>query len=753
MMNPRSTPYTLLLPLLALLVLAPCGLRAQTQLADSASNADKTPPPRLYMWHVDERLGTQLRLAEPDTIPFNFQNSNLVEGMAGHYNYIGNLGSPRLSRIFRERGVEQSTTYFLDPYDSFVIRPGQLKFSNSNIPYSNLTYYKAGDKVNGEERFKAYFSVNAGKRTAFGFNFDYLYGRGYFTNQGTAHFVANVFASYIGERYEMHAIYNNTYLKMNENGGITDDQYITKPENMSDGKKDYEPSSIPVNMEYAANRNHDFYLFYTHRYRMGFTRRTVEIKEKGAAGQQPATATPAVGANGMPGEPGQGGGPGGNAGGGPGGQGGGPGQGGPGQGPGQSGRPGNMPNAAAQPDNTALRAKAMADSLAMALAPMDTIVQEEFIPVTSLIHTMMVERTSHRFRDQSEDSDNYTDTYYQTGSSNDSTIILSIRNTFAIALLEGFNKYAKAGLTAFLTHDFSRYDLMGDTLGAKRQRFTEQELWVGGELSKREGHALHYTLRGEIGIWDKAAGQFKVNADADLHIPFLKDTLHVYARGYITNTLPAFFLRHYMSNHYSWNTDLSKEWRTRVEGEIYFPRSGTRIRAGVENIKNYTYLNADVLPTQHSSNMQVVDATLTQNFRLGILHLDNEVTWQKTNGSDVLPLPELSLYHNLYLLGKIAHKVLTVQLGADLRYFTSYYAPAYSPALQHYTLQSSSDLVKIGGYPVVNVYANLHLKRTRLFVMMYHVNAGMGDRNYFFVPHYPLNGRLLKFGVSWNFYD
>ena len=62
--------------------------------------------------------------------------------------------------------------------------------------------------------------------------------------------------------------------------------------------------------------------------------------------------------------------------------------------------------------------------------------------------------------------------------------------------------------------------------------------------------------------------------------------------------------------------------------------------------------------------------------------------------------------------------------------------------------------VEIGGYPIVNVYANLHLKRTRIYVMMYHVNDGMISRpNSFYAPHYPINPRLLKIGVSWNFYD
>ena len=94
-----------------------------------------------------------------------------------------------------------------------------------------------------------------------------------------------------------------------------------------------------------------------------------------------------------------------------------------------------------------------------------------------------------------------------------------------------------------------------------------------------------------------------------------------------------------------------------------------------------------------------------------------------------------------------------MQLGADVRYFTTYHAPAYMPAIQQFHLQPEDDQVEIGGYPIINAYLNLHLKRTRIFVMMYHVNAGMGNANSFLVPHYPLNSRLLKIGISWNFYD
>ncbi len=644
-------------------------------LEDSTDTEIQSLPPKLYMWRLSETLGNRT-IIPADTANLNFQNTNLVEGMYGHYNYLGNLGSPRMSRIFFERR-DNEPTIFMEPFSSFFVRPDEVKFTNSNVPFTNLTYYKAGNKVNGEERFKSYFSVNVNKRLAFGFNIDYLYGRGYYQNQSTSNFNAGIFASYIGNKYQMQAVYNNFTMKMNENGGIQDDRYITRPEDMAGGKKEYESTTIPVKLEQTSNKNKDFYVYLTHRYRLGFTRETTTVED--AKSPKRAVAN---------------------------------------------------------------------DSVPLAK---DTIITEEFVPVTSFIHTMKVERARHKFSSAKETEGQYPNAYFNEVASRDSTTAFSVKNVFGIALLEGFNKYAKAGLTAYISHKFSRYELM-DTLS--RTNFDEQEIFVGGELAKRLGKTLHYNVNGEVGIMDKALGQFRVNADLDLNFRLWKDTVNFYARGYVSNTLPSFYMRHYHSNHYYWdNENMDKEFRTRVEGELNISRWKTNLRAGVENIKNYTYFNQNAMPAQESGNIQVLSATLKQDFRLGILHLDNEVTWQKSSNETVLPLPQLSLYHNLYLLAKIAKKVLTVQLGADVRYFTKYNAPAYTPAIQQFHLQAADDQVEIGGYPIVNVYANLHLKRTRIFAMMYHVNAGMGKGNYFLVPHYPINPRLFKIGISWNFYD
>ncbi|MDE5702727.1 MAG: putative porin [Bacteroides sp.] len=466
-------------------------------------------PPKLYMWRLSETLGNRT-IIPADTANLNFQNTNLGTGMTGQYNTLGNLGSPRLSRIFFDRTSEEPTI-FMAPFSSFFVHPDQMLFTNSNVPYTNLTYYKAGNKISGEERFKSYFSVNVNKRLAFGFKFDYLYGRGYYTNQSTSHFNAGIFGSYIGERYQLQAVYNNFYLKMNENGGITNDGYITRPDTMAEGKKQYESTTIPVNMEQASNRNKDFYVYLTQRYRMGFTRKVMKEQSDSNVPQQDFAASNAT----MPTRKQQ---------------------------PSLASDSLNMPPALTADslltDSLMQVNNIRQDSIknSATLADNGNLV-EEFVPVTSFIHTFKVERLRHRF--QAVESPNANANYNKFGVSRDSTTAFSVKNVFGIALLEGFNKYAKAGLTAYLSHKFSRYDLMNQD-SITTDRFTEQEIYVGGELAKRQGKTLHYSVDGEIGIMDKALGQFQVNGNMDLNFRLWKDTVNLMVRGFVKNTLPSF---------------------------------------------------------------------------------------------------------------------------------------------------------------------------------------------------------------------
>jgi hypothetical protein len=69
-----------------------------------------------------------------------------------------------------------------------------------------------------------------------------------------------------------------------------------------------------------------------------------------------------------------------------------------------------------------------------------------------------VERSRHSFF--SADLDSLPTALLNNSVTADSTVAFSIKNVFGVSLLEGFNKYAKAGLTAYISHQYNRYSLM-----------------------------------------------------------------------------------------------------------------------------------------------------------------------------------------------------------------------------------------------------------------------------------------------------
>jgi hypothetical protein len=236
---------------------------------------------------------------------------------------------------------------------------------------------------------------------------------------------------------------------------------------------------------------------------------------------------------------------------------------------------------------------------------------------------------------------------------------------------------------------------------------------------------------------------------------------------------PTFFFRHYHSQTAWWdNNDLDREVRLKVDGTLRLKKFGTKLQVGFENVSNYTYFGMQnsllegkaaesLLPTDYShavgvkqaGSVQVFGATLAQDLNWKAIHWDNQVSFQTSSNQDALPLPKLNIYTNLYLLFRIGiAKVLRVQIGADMRYFTSYYAPDYSPAIQQFAVQDTNyERMKIGNYPIIGAYANLHLKHCRIYVSAKHVNAGSGHS--FLVPHYPINPMTIHFGLSWNFFN
>lgn len=727
---------------------------SSTLRRDSTKTKDKVVPRGLKVWTVDERFGDRT-MAQPDTLSHMFMNSIFTSGLRGEYNTTGNLGSPRINRIFIGRPLDQQFI-FTQPYSYFVKPVDQYLFTNTLSPITNLTYNECGDRTNGEDHLKALFGVNIGRDLGVGFNFDYIYGRGYYQNQSTAHFNYSMHASYMGERYNAHFLFSTNHEKVTENGGITDDRYVTHPEVFND---DFNEDEIPTVLEQNWNRNDNQHIFFSHRYNVGFSRKVkmtddeikarkfaIESEKENRENNENKTNKSAKDIKGES----------------------------------YSGRPensrviGDEPsdkgNGSATTGRIAVNGKAVADSLA-AVSKTATGEQEwmkdEYVPVTSFIHTLKFDNYKRIYQAYQSPENFYADTYdmdmrFGGDSIFDKTRHYSLKNTLAIAMLEGFNKWAKAGLKIFATSELRHFSLPALTTGT--DSYNEHNLSIGAQISKNEGKTLHYSATAETWVTGEDAGQLKVDGLADLNFRLLGDTVQLAAKAAFYRLNPTFYYRHYHARHFWWDNSLDKEIRSRLEGTLSLKKTKTRLTVAFDDIKNYTYYAQKYNITdefgrtgntvgvrQHSGNITLLTAQLCQDFKFGPLYWENCITYQKSSNENVLPVPTLDVYSNLYVRFKIA-RVLKVDFGGDVRFFTKYYAPDYSPALGQFTVQDNGENnVKTGSYPIVNVYANMHIKQTRFFIMMSHVNAGNG--NYFLTPHYPINSRVLRFGLSWNFFN
>jgi hypothetical protein len=377
----------------------------------------------------------------------------------------------------------------------------------------------------------------------------------------------------------------------------------------------------------------------------------------------------------------------------------------------------------------------------------------EYRPIVSLFTTSRYEVSQKRYKTTSSDSAFYApyrNNFYNEAYTLDSTRVKEVSNTAGISINEGFTKWMPFSAIIYVEHDyFNRYNLQ-DTIGINRQ--TENDLLFGAELSKRQGEHLLFDGYARVGMSGRIAGDTEIGGKVSSTFEFLNQRIGADASTMFKAKSPDYFENTYYSNYFIWNNDFNRTERTNLKGNIYFGNKWIDFSAGagVENINNYIYFGKDALPAQYSGDIQVVSAKASLNLKLGIFHWQNKAVYQTSSNEEILPLPEWSLYSNAFIAFNMFKKVLTTQIGADCYYSTAYYAPNYMPATGAFFLQ---DKEKVGDYPVMSAYLNLHLKTIRFYVKYYHFNALFGERNYFSMPNYPLYPDRLQFGISTNLWN
>ena len=609
-------------------------------------------------WRITERTG-EIVAGKPDTLLTDYFNRTNPDGQFISVAQMGNLGLPMESRIFFDR-EDRSHFMFFDPYYAYSKAPNRFNFINTKIPYSNVSYQRAGSRENLEERLQGILAINYGKKLNFGVDVDYLYARGLYNNQGSKHLEWVFFANYISDRHQLHLFVNPANYTNEENGGIEDDNDIKHPELQARKLKSKE---IKTNLQETWNNQKGTRYYLNYHYNLGFNRDTKTLDEEG-----------------------------------------------------------------------------------------DTIFQ--FIPVSSIIYTFDYTDRKRSFYTKDSTSlanfyENQTNFMKRDSLDRDSTSYWSLRNTLALSMREGFSSWAKFDLTAFITQDVRTYTSM-DSIRPTTIETNQYSTYVGGELAKRTGKILRYNAQGSFGIIGYNLADIDISGNIETRIPVLKDTASVIASGYIKNIEPTYYENHYHSKYFWWDEKFSKVKKVYFGGTLDIPHTKTNFTLGVENVTDYIYFDEKGYPRQHSGDIQILGAILKQNFKFRAVHWDNQLVYQTSSNQDVIPLPDFSVYSSLYLQFMVA-KVLTIQMGGNINYFSKYYSPTYEPATQQFRVQKET---KVGDYPIISGFINCHLKQTRFFVQFYNVGSKFIEPpNYFSMPHYPLNPFTFKMGLSVDFHN
>ncbi len=361
-----------------------------------------------------------------------------------------------------------------------------------------------------------------------------------------------------------------------------------------------------------------------------------------------------------------------------------------------------------------------------------------------------------QYRVYTDQTDDLTTAYYDNffldpTESRDSTFTSSLDNRLFIRLQPWSPTAIISTIDGGVGLEFSKY--YGFTpdqylSGATHSSYTNMYLYANasGMLSR------YLSWNGFMQYYLSGYRQNDMLIDANARIsfyPFSKQ-LNFTGRLVLDSKEADYYYKSYYGNHFRWANSFDKQTDTRIEVALSMPEYMFEVGLKQNLSDGFIYMDTTATPKQSSSAISVTTLYLQKNFKLGILRLDNRALFQLSSDEDILPLPKISFNARWYLEFPLVKSVLIAQLGVDCYFNTKYYLQAYNPATGMFHNQNEK---KVGEYPMLDAFLNFKWKRATIFFKLANADKGMFNNEYFSALHYPRNGRMLRLGVSWHFYN
>lgn len=387
----------------------------------------------------------------------------------------------------------------------------------------------------------------------------------------------------------------------------------------------------------------------------------------------------------------------------------------------------------------------------------------------SLSHQLHVDRHFKYYEDMVDTaslSSVYDNYYHQIQNPSDSASQDKVSNVFQVILGDpDYDKisarvYAghelwRFGMLSPVTHTLTEYDTIIDAQVSRDSvstRFSDtyyNDVFVGFHLAGPTTGTWDWVIGGKYYLLGYYRNDFRLNATFSRNL-FEKADLGL--RGSMELSRPHYFANNYSSSFFHWNNDFPSQYRIKGEAFVNSHELELELRAGVAYINNYQYWDYQALPQVHDRDILVFSGYFSKHFVVSGFNSENKVLVQYSTASDVLRLPLASAYTSNYWRQPLFKGALVITVGFDVNYTTKYLASAYMPPTGVFYLQDDRD---VGGYPFLDVFLALRIKRTRIFASYNNLLHGVTffGNNYFTAYRYPMKPRYFRAGLVWTFYN
>ncbi len=211
-----------------------------------------------------------------------------------------------------------------------------------------------------------------------------------------------------------------------------------------------------------------------------------------------------------------------------------------------------------------------------------------------------------------------------------------------------------------------------------------------------------------------------------------------YAPSLIQNTI-------FVTAQKVWNNDFDRTIQTNLMATFDIPRLRFSISGQYHLLNNFIYYDTIAYARQSGAPISIAQLLLKQDFKLGVLHLDNIIAFQTNTQKQVLRLPEIWSKHSLYIERRLFKRAMLLRFGVDVRLNSTYFADAYQPLVGQFYLQNKRAIMF---YPATDVFVSAKIQNWRFFFKWEGCSQYFLKGTYYQTYRQPQFEETFRFGVK-----